>query len=122
MCIRDRVLWELGAEIIPIGVSPDGFNINDACGSTAPEAMAAKVKELRADFGIALDGDADRVVMADEHGRIIDGDQILALIGRSWSRAGKLSGGGVVGTVMSNAGLERYLSGLNLKLARSAAG
>jgi phosphoglucosamine mutase len=120
--VAPEVLWELGAEIIPIGVAPDGFNINDQCGSTAPEAMAAKVKELRADFGIALDGDADRVVMADEQGRIIDGDQILALIGRSWSRAGKLSGGGVVGTVMSNAGLERYLASLKLKLARSPVG
>jgi phosphoglucosamine mutase len=120
--VAPEVLWELGAEIIPIGVSPDGFNINDKCGSTEPEAMAAKVRELRADFGIALDGDADRVVMADERGHIIDGDQILGLIARSWSRTGDLKGGGIVGTVMSNAGLERFLSGMKLKLARSPVG
>jgi phosphoglucosamine mutase len=120
--VAPEVLWELGAEILPIGVSPDGLNVNLDCGSTAPEAMCAKVREVRADFGIALDGDADRVVMADEHGRIIDGDQILALIARSWSRAGMLKGGGVVGTVMSNAGLDRYLKTLNLKLARAAVG
>ena len=84
--------------------------------------MSAKVREMRADFGIALDGDADRVVMADERGRIIDGDQILALIARSWSRTGGLKGSGVVGTVMSNMGLERFLSGMELKLARSAVG
>jgi phosphoglucosamine mutase len=103
-------------------VSPDGFNINSDCGSTAPDAMRAKVREMRADFGIALDGDADRVVMADEKGRIIDGDQILALIARSWSKSGGLKGGGVVGTVMSNMGLERYLSGMSLKLARAKVG
>ena len=120
--VAPEVLWELGAEIMPIGVSPDGLNVNLDCGSTAPEAMCAKVREVRADFGIALDGDADRVVMADEHGRIIDGDQILALIAKSWSRAGMLKGGGVVGTVMSNAGLDRYLKTLDLKLARAAVG
>ena len=100
-----------GRRVITIGVEPDGFNINKDCGSTAPEAMAAKVREMRADFGIALDGDADRVVMADEHGRIIDGDQILALIAQSWNASGTLKGGGVVGTVMSNMGLERFLEG-----------
>ncbi|MBN9591292.1 MAG: phosphoglucosamine mutase, partial [Alphaproteobacteria bacterium] len=84
--------------------------------------MMHKVREMRADFGIALDGDADRVVMADENGQIIDGDQILALIARSWTKAGTLRGGGVVGTVMSNAGLERYLTGMNLKLARAPVG
>ncbi|HVV28840.1 MAG TPA: phosphoglucosamine mutase [Rhizomicrobium sp.] len=120
--VAPEVLWELGAETIAIGVSPDGTNINLDCGSTAPQAMCAKVREVRADFGIALDGDADRVVMADEQGRIIDGDQILALIARSWSRAGSLKGGGVVGTVMSNAGLDRYLGTLGLKLARSPVG
>src|ERR1700744_5659403 len=120
--VAPAVLWELGAEIFPIGVNPDGFNINKECGSTAPEAMATKVREMRADFGIALDGDADRVVMADEHGRIIDGDQILALIANSWDARGRLKGGGVVGTVMSNAGLDRYLHSLNLKLARAAVG
>jgi phosphoglucosamine mutase len=85
--VAPAVLWELGADIVTLGVEPNGMNINLDCGSTAPEAMKRKVIEVRADFGIALDGDADRVVMADEQGRIIDGDQILALIGRSWSRA-----------------------------------
>ena len=120
--VAPEVLWELGADIVPLGVSPDGTNINLECGSTAPQAMCNKVREMRADFGIALDGDADRVVMADEKGNIIDGDQILALIARSWSKSGKLKGGGVVGTVMSNAGLDRYLKTLDLSLARSAVG
>src|ERR1700749_1317514 len=120
--VAPEVLWELGADIVPIGVSPDGMNINQDCGSTAPQAMCNRVREMRADFGIALDGDADRVVMADEHGRIIDGDQILALIAKSWSKSGTLKGGGVVGTVMSNAGLDRYLATLKLKLARAAVG
>src|SRR6185312_11975595 len=105
-----------------LGVAPDGLNINLDCGSTATAAMCAKVREMRADFGIALDGDADRVVMSDEHGHILDGDQILALIAKSWSRSGELKGGGVVGTVMSNAGLDRYLKSLNLNLARAAVG
>jgi phosphoglucosamine mutase len=120
--VAPAVLWELGADIVPIGVTPDGTNINQDCGSTAPEAMCAKVREMRADFGIALDGDADRVVMADEKGDFIDGDQILALIAGSWSKNGKLKGGGIVGTVMSNAGLDRFLAGMKLKLARSAVG
>jgi phosphoglucosamine mutase len=120
--VAPEVLWELGADIVTIGVTPDGTNINLECGSTAPQAMCNKVREVRADFGIALDGDADRVVMADEHGRIIDGDQILALIAKSWSRADRLKGGGVVGTVMSNAGLDRYLKTLGVSLARSAVG
>ena len=120
--VAPEVLWELGADIVTMGVAPDGTNINWECGSTAPNAMCAKVREVRADFGIALDGDADRVVMADEEGRIIDGDQILALIAKSWSRDEKIKGGGVVGTVMSNAGLDRYLGTLGLKLGRSAVG
>jgi phosphoglucosamine mutase len=120
--VAPAVLWELGAEVFTVGTSPDGFNINLDCGSTQPQAMAAKVREMRADFGIALDGDADRVVMADERGRIIDGDQILALIARSWSKSGYLKGGGVVGTVMSNAGLDRYLQTLDLKLVRAQVG
>ncbi|MGC9952835.1 MAG: phosphoglucosamine mutase [Rhizomicrobium sp.] len=120
--VAPAVLWELGADIVSLGVEPDGSNINFECGSTAPEAMCRKVCEVRADFGIALDGDADRVVMADEHGHIIDGDQILALIARSWSKAGTLKGGGLVGTVMSNAGLDRYLESLGLKLARAQVG
>jgi phosphoglucosamine mutase len=120
--VAPLILWELGAEVIEIGTEPNGFNINHECGSTFPEAMQRKVRERRADFGIALDGDADRVVMADEKGNLVDGDQILALIARSWSRTGELQGGGVVGTVMSNAGLERYLGSLNLKLARAPVG
>lgn len=120
--VAPLILWELGAEVIEIGTEPNGVNINHECGSTFPEAMQRKVRERRADFGIALDGDADRVVMADEHGNLIDGDQILALIARSWSRTGELQGGGVVGTVMSNAGLERYLKTLDLKLARAPVG
>src|SRR5439155_381445 len=120
--VAPEVLWELGADIVTLGVTPDGTNINQDCGSTAPQAMCAKVREVRADFGIALDGDADRVVMADEHGRIIDGDQVLALIAKSWSKNDKLKGGGVVGTVMSNAGLDRYLKTLGLSLARSTVG
>jgi phosphoglucosamine mutase len=120
--VAPAVLWELGAEIIPLGVEPDGFNINLECGSTAPEAMCAKVREVRADFGLALDGDADRVVLADEHGRIIDGDQVLALIASSWKKTETLRGGGVVGTVMSNVGLERYLGSLDLKLVRASVG
>jgi phosphoglucosamine mutase len=120
--VAPEVLWELGADIVPLGVTPDGTNINLDCGSTAPAAMCNKVREMRADFGIALDGDADRVVMADEKGNIIDGDQILALIAKSWSKNDKLKGGGVVGTVMSNAGLDRYLKTLGLTLGRSAVG
>jgi phosphoglucosamine mutase len=120
--VAPAVLWELGADIVPLGVEPNGSNINQECGSTAPEAMCDKVKEVRADFGLALDGDADRVVLADEHGRIIDGDQVLALIANSWTKSEALHGGGVVGTVMSNAGLERFLGSLNLKLARAAVG
>jgi len=120
--VAPEVLWELGAEVIKIGVEPDGFNINSECGSTSPAAMQAKVRESRADIGIALDGDADRVVICDEKGRIIDGDQILALLATSWNELGQLKGGGIVGTVMANAGLDRYLKGLDLKLIRSQVG
>jgi phosphoglucosamine mutase len=120
--VAPAVLWELGADIFTVGVDPDGLNINLDTGSTAPQAMVDKVRETRADFGIALDGDADRVVMCDEKGHIIDGDQILALIASSWAETGRLQGGGVVGTVMSNIGLERYLGGRNLKLVRSPVG
>ena len=120
--VAPEVLWELGAEVIKIGVDPDGFNINRECGSTSTNAMCAKVKESRADLGIALDGDADRVMLADERGQIIDGDQVLALIARSWSKAGTLKGKGVVATVMSNLSLERYLNAMGLQLARTAVG
>jgi phosphoglucosamine mutase len=115
-------LWELGAEVFTIGVEPDGFNINDKVGSTAPEALRAKVKEHRADIGIALDGDADRVIIVDENGEVVDGDQLMAVIAQSWSARGRLQGGGIVATVMSNLGLERYLSGMGLNLERTQVG
>jgi phosphoglucosamine mutase len=120
--VAPTVFWELGAEIVALGVSPDGLNINDECGSTFPDAMCRKVLETRADLGIALDGDADRVVMCDENGKLIDGDQVLALIAQSWLQSGNLKGGGIVGTVMSNIGLERYLKTLGLGLSRASVG
>jgi phosphoglucosamine mutase len=116
------VLYELGAEVIKIGVEPDGTNINAECGSTHPEAMVAAVKEYRADIGIALDGDADRLVICDEKGHVVDGDQIMALIAGDWAKRDKLHGGGVVATVMSNLGLERFLKARKLKLERTAVG
>jgi phosphoglucosamine mutase len=115
-------LWELGAEVFTIGVEPDGFNINDKVGSTAPDALRAKVKEMRADIGIALDGDADRVIIVDEHGEVVDGDQLMAVIAQSWHQRGNLRGNGLVATVMSNLGLERYLTSLGLGLERTAVG
>jgi phosphoglucosamine mutase len=115
-------LWELGAEVFTVGVEPDGFNINDKVGSTAPDALRAKVKEVRADIGIALDGDADRVIIVDEQGEVIDGDQLMAVIAQSWHARGSLKGGGLVATVMSNLGLERYLETLGLGLERTAVG
>jgi phosphoglucosamine mutase len=120
--VAPDALWELGAEVIKIGVAPDGHNINDKCGSTAPEALRAKVLEMRADIGIALDGDADRVVIVDEKGRIVDGDQIMAVIAESWHARGDLAGGGVVATVMSNFGLERYLEDIGLAMVRTPVG
>ncbi|MGE0767860.1 MAG: phosphoglucosamine mutase [Hyphomicrobiaceae bacterium] len=120
--VAPEALWELGAEVVRMGVEPNGRNINLKCGSTAPEALADKVRELRADIGIALDGDADRVVIVDEKGRIVDGDQLMAVIAESWHRQGRLIGGGVVATVMSNLGFERYLQGIGLTLARTAVG
>ena len=116
------VLWELGAEVVPVGVSPDGFNINKGCGSTSPDYMREQVVAQNADLGIALDGDADRLVLADENGALVDGDQLMALVARSWSSDGRLAGGGIVATVMSNLGLERYLVGLGLTLARTPVG
>ena len=115
-------LAELGAEVFSIGVDPDGFNINRDVGSTSPDTLAAKVREMRADLGIALDGDADRVVLVDERGRTIDGDQLMAVVARFWSDEGRLAGGGVVATVMSNLGLERFLEGRGLKLLRTPVG
>ncbi|WP_114389753.1 phosphoglucosamine mutase [Notoacmeibacter marinus] len=120
--VAPDVLWELGADVVALGVSPDGRNINDECGSTSPGALARKVHEVRADIGIALDGDADRIVIVDEKGREIDGDQIMALIAESWQKAGRLMGGGVVATVMSNLGFERHLGALGLSLARTKVG
>jgi phosphoglucosamine mutase len=120
--VAPEALWELGAEVIPIGVDPDGYNINKDVGSTAPEALVAKVREVRADIGIALDGDADRVVIVDELGHLIDGDQLMAVVAASWNEDGRLSQPGIVATVMSNLGLERYLGGLGLMLERTAVG
>jgi phosphoglucosamine mutase len=120
--VAPDALWELGAEVIKIGVDPNGRNINHKCGSTSPEALCEKVREMRADIGIALDGDADRVVIVDEKGCIVDGDQIMAVIAESWHRRGKLSAGGVVATVMSNLGLERYLKSIGLGMVRTPVG
>ena len=120
--VGPRVLYELGAEVIPIGVSPDGFNINDRCGATAPATKSAKVIETGADLGIALDGDADRLILADEKGRVVDGDQVMGLIAGSWAKDGRLRGGGIVATVMSNLGLERHLQSEGLSLIRAGVG
>ena len=120
--VAPEALWELGGEVIKLGVAPNGRNINHKCGSTAPEALIEKVREVRADIGIALDGDADRVVIVDEKGSIVDGDQLMAVIAESWLRAGKLQAGGVVATVMSNLGLERFLGGLDLTMVRTPVG
>lgn len=120
--VAPAALYELGAEVIPVGVAPNGMNINEECGSTHPEAMIKAVKEYRADIGIALDGDADRLAICDEKGRVVDGDQIMALIADNWARRNRLAGGGVVATVMSNLGLERFLGERGLKLERTAVG
>ena len=120
--VAPEVLWELGAEVSPVGVQPDGFNINKGCGSTSPGAMCSQVVAHGADIGIALDGDADRVVIADEQGALVDGDQIMALVARQWSANDKLIGGGIVATVMSNLGLERFLADLDLTLERTQVG
>jgi phosphoglucosamine mutase len=120
--VAPDALWELGAEVIKFGVDPDGFNINKECGSTEPAALAAKVREVRADIGIALDGDADRMLIVDERGHVVDGDQLLAVIAESWKADGRLAKPGVVATVMSNLGLERHLGTLGLTLARTAVG
>jgi len=120
--VAPAVLWELGAEVVSIGVEPNGFNINDDVGSTHPMALSKKVHEVRADIGIALDGDADRCIIVDENGTVIDGDQIMALIAESWHENGRLAGGGVVATVMSNLGLERFLGDMDLALHRTKVG
>jgi phosphoglucosamine mutase len=117
-----EVLWELGAEVIVIGASPDGRNINEGCGSTSPKAMCDKVIETGADIGIALDGDADRLIICDEKGQIIDGDQLMATIATNWDQAGKLKGGALVATIMSNLGLEKYMKSMGLDLIRTNVG
>jgi phosphoglucosamine mutase len=120
--VAPTALWELGADVIAIGVEPNGFNINDKCGSTHPEALQERVVASGADIGIALDGDADRLIVVDEKGRIVDGDQLMALITTSWAKSGLLRGGGLVATVMSNLGLERYLEKQGLMLERTKVG
>jgi phosphoglucosamine mutase len=120
--VAPGALWEMGAEVFPIGVDPDGFNINKNCGSTDLAAITSKVREVRADIGIALDGDADRVMIIDELGHVVDGDQLLAVIAESWKEDGRLTRPGVVATVMSNLGLERYLGSIGLELVRTPVG
>jgi phosphoglucosamine mutase len=120
--VAPTVLWELEADVISMGVTPDGFNINDGCGSTATEAMCNRVLQEGADLGIALDGDADRLIMCDEKGELIDGDQLMALIAASWAERDQLQGGGLVATVMSNMGLEKFLNARGLDLIRTAVG
>ena len=120
--VAPEALWELGAEVIKIGVTPDGFNINRDVGSTSPAALQAKVREVRADIGIALDGDADRVLIVDEKGHNVDGDQLMAVVAKSFRDDGRLTQPGVVATIMSNLGLERHLQDLGLCLARTAVG
>ncbi len=120
--VAPGALWELGADVIAIGVEPDGFNINKECGSTDLTALCRKVREMRADIGIALDGDADRVLIVDERGHVVDGDQLLAVIAASWKEDGRLQKPGVIGTVMSNLGLERHLAQQGLELIRTPVG
>ncbi|MEC8176540.1 MAG: phosphoglucosamine mutase, partial [Pseudomonadota bacterium] len=120
--VAPTALWELGAEVVTIGVAPDGFNINKGCGSTDTHLLADTVRAEKADIGIALDGDADRLIICDQNGRIIDGDQIMGLIATDWNRHERLSAPGIVATVMSNLGLERYLQDEGLGLARTRVG
>ncbi|MEO1016743.1 MAG: phosphoglucosamine mutase, partial [Pseudomonadota bacterium] len=117
--IAPDLFWELGAEVVKIGANPDGFNINQGCGSMHPEALRDKIIETRADVGVALDGDADRLVLLDENGELIDGDQVLAIIATDWVREHRLTGRGIVATQMSNLGLEKYLEGRGLELVRT---
>ncbi|MBP2310929.1 phosphoglucosamine mutase [Azospirillum soli] len=120
--VAPKVLYELGADVVPVGVSPDGLNINKGCGATATQTLQEQVVTHGAHLGLALDGDADRLIMVDEAGRAIDGDQLMALIACSWAKAQSLKGGGVVATVMSNLGMERYLQAMGLHLARTPVG
>jgi phosphoglucosamine mutase len=120
--VAPSALWELGADVIAIGVTPNGKNINDKVGSTAPDTLCETVVASGAQIGIALDGDADRLIVVDENGRVIDGDQLMALIAGGWARQGRLAGGGLVTTVMSNLGLERHLAAQGLSMVRTAVG
>ena len=120
--VAPSAFWELGAEIVAVGVNPNGKNINARCGSTHPALLQETVVSSGADIGIALDGDADRLIVVDEKGQTVDGDQIMALIGSQWAEQGRLTGGGVVATVMSNLGLERFLQGRGLDLVRTKVG
>jgi phosphoglucosamine mutase len=120
--VAPTVLRELGAEVIAVGVSPNGTNINHDCGSTHPRYLAGEVVAQGADLGMALDGDADRVILCDERGQLIDGDQVLALIGETWAADGRLCGGGIVATVMSNLGLERFLGARGIAMHRAPVG
>ncbi|MEM8799601.1 MAG: phosphoglucosamine mutase [Pseudomonadota bacterium] len=120
--VAPTVLWELGADVEVLGVTPNGFNINDGCGSTAVDQLSKRVQEVGADIGIALDGDADRLILVDEKGHTVDGDQLMALISRSWQQEDKLRGNGVVATVMSNLGFERYLETIGLAMVRTKVG
>jgi phosphoglucosamine mutase len=120
--VAPEALWELGADVVRLGVDPDGMNINKDCGSTSPGKLIAKVLETRADIGIALDGDADRVIVVDETGRVVDGDQLMAVVAASFKEDGRLTQPGIVATIMSNLGLERYLGGIGLALARTKVG
>lgn len=120
--VAPSVLWELGAEVIPMGVHPNGYNINDDCGALFPERMCKEVLKQKADIGISLDGDADRVIISDENGRIIDGDEIIALIALDWQERGILKDNAVVTTIMSNLGLEKFLESKNIKMLRSSVG
>lgn len=117
-----EVLWELGADVIPLGTSPDGLNINTNCGSTKPQMAAEAVRAHKADLGICLDGDADRIIVIDETGAVVDGDQIMGLLAARWADEGRLAGGALVATVMSNLGLERFMNSKGLRLERTKVG
>ena len=120
--VAPEVLWELGATVIPVGVTPNGYNINDGCGSTNTATAAETIVSHSADVGICLDGDADRVMILDEKGRVADGDQIMALMATRWAKQGRLAGDTLVATVMSNLGLERHMEANGLRLARTGVG
>jgi len=120
--VAPAILWELGADVIPVGTSPNGLNINEKCGSTHPDMAAEKVRETRADIGLCLDGDADRLILIDEEGTKVDGDQIMGLIATRWAAEGRLAGNALVATVMSNLGLERHLQRQGIAMERTKVG